>query len=163
MSDGKLSHLDSQGAARMVDVGGKVPSRRRAVARAGLRMSREAFVALRDGTKKGDALQVARIAAIQGAKKTAELIPLCHPLVIDSVEVDFELDEEKSRIAVLATVCCTGKTGVEMEALCAAVLGALTLYDMAKAVDRSMVIESAELLEKDGGKSGPYCREEPGA
>jgi cyclic pyranopterin phosphate synthase len=152
----RLTHLDESGAATMVDVGGKAVTVRRAVARGRVLMSAEALELVRKGSKKGDVLQVARIAGIQAAKRTSELIPLCHPLALDSVKVDLSIDD--GGVEITATVRCTGRTGVEMEALMAASVAALTVYDMVKAVDRAMVIESVALLEKSGGRSGHYLR-----
>ena len=154
-----LTHLDEHGAARMVDVGAKPESQRRAVAEGRIRMSGQALAALWDGTgPKGDALATARIAGIMAAKKTGELIPLCHPLALDAVTVEFE--RESDAIRVTATTSCTGRTGVEMEAMTAASVALLTLYDMGKAVDRAMTIEGVRLIEKLGGKSG-HWRAEP--
>ena len=154
-----LTHLDEHGSARMVDVGAKPESQRKAVAEGRIRMSGEALAALWDGTgPKGDALATARIAGIMAAKKTGELIPLCHPLALDAVTVEFE--RESDAIRVTATTCCTGRTGVEMEAMAAASVALLTLYDMGKAVDRAMTIEGVRLIEKLGGKSG-HWRAEP--
>ena len=154
-----LTHLDEHGAARMVDVGAKPESKRKAVAEGRIRMSGEALAALWDGTgPKGDALATARIAGIMAAKKTGELIPLCHPLALDAVTVAFE--RESDAIRVTATTSCTGRTGVEMEAMTAASVALLTLYDMGKAVDRAMTIEGVRLIEKLGGKSG-HWRAEP--
>lgn len=156
MDKRKLTHLDDAGAARMVDVGDKPTTRRTAVAQALCRMQNETAETIRGGsTKKGDVLQIARIAAIGAAKRTDELIPLCHSLPLDSVEVQFDWpDVALLRIRVTAT--CTGRTGVEMEALVAASLAALTVYDMCKAIDRSMRIESVELVEKSGGVHGDF-------
>ena len=142
----------------MVDVGGKEVTQRRAVAQGRVCMSKEALSLVREGSAKGDVLQVARIAGIQAAKRTADLNPLCHPLPLDSVVVDLRIDEERSCVVVESTVCCTGRTGVEMEALTAASIAALTVYDMVKAVDRSMTIEGVVLLSKAGGRSGHYER-----
>jgi len=153
----KLSHFDDKGAIRMVDVSEKETTAR--VARAGGRiaMSAEAFAHVRDGTaKKGDVLGVARLAGIMAAKKTPDLIPLCHPLALEKVEVEFVLDEGASAVEIFATVKVSGRTGVEMEALTAASVAALTIYDMVKAVDKSMTISDIRLLKKDGGKSGLY-------
>ena len=153
----KLTHFDERGAARMVDVSGKADTRRVAVAAGWIRMRPETFALVRSGTaKKGDVLGVARIAAIQAAKRTSELIPLCHPIALTSVAVDFSLDEAGARVECRATVECTGPTGVEMEALTAVQVGLLTIYDMCKAVDRGMTIDAVRLLEKHGGKSGDY-------
>ncbi len=154
----RLTHLDESGAARMVDVGGKEVTRRRAVARGSVRMSREGLALVREGSKKGDVLQVARIAGIQGAKQTSNLVPLCHPLPLDSVAVDLRIDEATSSVVIEATAKTSGRTGVEMEALTAVGVAALTVYDMVKAVDKAMVIEQICLLEKEGGKSGHYLR-----
>jgi cyclic pyranopterin monophosphate synthase len=153
----KLTHFDERGAARMVDVAGKPETRRLAVASGTIRMLPQTLALVMSGmSKKGDVLGVARIAAIQAAKRTSELIPLCHPVALTSVSVDFAIDEKSSRIECRAAVECTAKTGVEMEALTAVQIGLLTIYDMCKAVDRGMTIESVRLLEKHGGKSGSY-------
>jgi cyclic pyranopterin phosphate synthase len=153
-----LTHLNAAGEAHMVDVGGKAVTQRVAVAGGRIRMSVEALAAIRDGTaKKGDVLATARIAGIMAAKKTSELIPLCHPIAISSVVVELAL--EAGGVAVTATVACGGQTGVEMEALTAASVALLTVYDMAKALDRGMVIEGVRLLEKRGGKSGDWTAE----
>ncbi len=158
----KLTHLDESGAARMVDVGGKTATRRRALARARVLMSAEALGLVRDGGPKGDALQVARIAGIQAAKRTSDLIPLCHPLPLDSVTVDLALCDEPPSVVIHAEAVTSAKTGVEMEAITAASVAALTVYDMVKAADKAMTIDGVVLLEKDGGKSGPYRREPDG-
>ncbi|MGZ3173882.1 MAG: cyclic pyranopterin monophosphate synthase MoaC [Croceibacterium sp.] len=151
----KLTHLDSQGAARMVDVGGKPETARSATATGRIRMSPEALIAVREGSgPKGDVLAAARIAGIMAAKKTAELIPLCHPLALDTVSVDFAFETEAVRVTAVASL--TGKTGVEMEAITTASIALLTIYDMAKALDKGMVIEDVRLLEKTGGKSGAW-------
>jgi cyclic pyranopterin monophosphate synthase len=151
----KLTHLDEQGNARMVDIGGKVETQRLAVAEGRISMSVAALAAIRDGTApKGDVLAAARIAGIMAAKKTAELIPLCHPLALDSVTIEFKLED--TGIHVRATAALSGRTGVEMEALTAASVALLTIYDMAKAVDKGMVISSLRLIEKRGGKSGHW-------
>jgi cyclic pyranopterin phosphate synthase len=152
-----LTHIDDQGNARMVDVGGKEVTERSAVAEATVRLSREAYDALVAGTlKKGDALGVARIAGIMAAKRTDELIPLCHPLPISGATITFDLDEGSASVRIEATVKVSARTGVEMEALTAAATAALTIYDMCKAVDKGIVIEQIRLLEKNGGKSGDY-------
>ena len=152
---GGLTHLDETGAARMVDVGGKPASARSATATGRLRMSAEALSALWEGSgPKGDALAAARIAGIMAAKRTAELIPLCHPLALDAVTVDFAVEEDAIRVT--ATASLTGRTGVEMEAMTAACVALLTLYDMGKALDKAMVVESVRLLAKTGGKSGDW-------
>lgn len=151
----ELTHLDEQGKARMVDVGGKAETRRVAVAGGRIRMSEAALAAIRDGSvPKGDVLAAARIAGIMAAKKTAELIPLCHPLALDAVSVDFAITDDG--VEVTASASLSGRTGVEMEALTAASIALLTIYDMAKAIDKGMVIESVRLLEKRGGKSGDW-------
>jgi len=150
-----LTHLDEQGKARMVDVGGKAESRRVAIAEGRIAMSDMALAALRDGTvPKGDALATARIAGIMAAKKTADLIPLCHPLALDAVSVDFEFLEDGLRVVARASL--TGRTGVEMEALAAVSIALLTIYDMAKAIDKGMIISGIRLIEKRGGKSGNW-------
>ncbi len=148
-----LTHLDSQGKARMVDVGGKEQTQRLAIADGRIRMSAAALEAIRDGAvPKGDVLAAARIAGIMAAKKTAELIPLCHPLALDAVAV--ELSVEADAVRATATASLTGRTGVEMEALTAVSVALLTIYDMAKAIDKGMTIEGIHLIEKRGGKSG---------
>lgn len=153
----KLTHLDATGAAHMVDVSAKDITEREAVAEATIVLSDEAFVAITGGSApKGDVLAAARIAGIMAAKKTSELIPLCHPVVLTRVNVDFEPVAEQSAIRILATVKTTGKTGVEMEALTAASIGALTIYDMIKSVDKGAAIEGVRLVSKSGGKSGDY-------
>ena len=150
-----LTHLDAYGNARMVDVGSKPATRRLAIASGRIRMSTEALAAIRDGdVPKGDVLAAARIAGIMAAKKTAELIPLCHPLALDTVGLDFSFEDGALRVS--ATAALTGKTGVEREALTAASVALLTIYDMAKALDKGMVIEDLRLIEKRGGKSGDW-------
>ncbi len=151
----KLTHLDEAGAARMVDVSGKGATAREAVATGKLRMSNEALNAVRSqSVGKGDAVAVARVAGIMAAKRTADLIPLCHPLPLTRASIDFAY--EANGVAVTATVATEGQTGVEMEALTAATVALLTLYDMAKAMDKAMVIEGVRLLSKTGGKSGEW-------
>jgi len=153
----KLSHLDSKGGAHMVDVSGKPVTAREASAEATVSLSPEAFAAVMDGTApKGDVLAAARIAGIMAAKKVPELIPLCHPLAIAKAAIEFEPDAERHAFRIIATVATSGQTGVEMEALTAASVAALTLYDMIKAVDKAAVIENVRLLAKSGGKSGTY-------
>jgi len=150
-----LTHLDADGAARMVDVSGKAVTVREAVARGRISMSSEAAAAIRDGlVKKGDVLAVARVAGIMGAKKTSELIPLCHPLPLSSVTID--LAPDASGVTATATARTNGQTGVEMEALTAVSIALLTIYDMAKALDKAMEIGAISLLSKTGGKSGDY-------
>ena len=156
-----LTHFDSQGQAWMVDVGAKAATHRKAIAQGAIQLSPAAFAALRDpdnASPKGDVLGVARIAAIQGAKQTSTLIPLCHPLPLTHVSVEFTLDAERHRVVIQVTAETVGKTGVEMEALTAASVGLLTIYDMLKAIDKGMVIESVGLLRKEGGKSGVWER-----
>ena len=162
MTDPKLTHIDESGRARMVDVGDKEVTRRSARAAGRVRMSSVALALVREGSSKGDVLQVARIAGIGGAKRTADLVPLCHPLALDSVTVDLRIDEVSSCVLIESTVRCTGKTGVEMEALTATSVAALTVYDMVKAVDKGVVIEEVLLLSKDGGRSGHYERSADG-
>lgn len=154
----KLSHFDARGQAWMVDVGGKEETDRRALAEGVIRMQPETLALIREGTaKKGDVLGIARIAAIQAAKRTSDLIPLCHPIALTRVEVEFEMHEDASSVTCRAEVRCHGRTGVEMEALTAASVGLLTIYDMCKAVDRGMVMAEIRLLEKEGGKSGTWA------
>jgi len=154
----KLTHFDERGAARMVDVAAKPETHRVAVASGWIRMRPETLALIVSGTsRKGDVLGVARIAAIQAAKRTSDLIPLCHPVPLTSVAVDFSIDEAGARVECRATVECTARTGVEMEALTAVQVGLLTIYDMCKAVDRGMTMEAIRLLEKRGGKSGTYA------
>ena len=150
-----LTHLDEQGNARMVDVGGKPASKRIAIASGRITMAPAALAAIRAGdAPKGDVLAAARIAGIMAAKKTAELIPLCHPLALDAVTLDFAI--ENGGIRATATASLSGRTGVEMEALTAVSIALLTIYDMAKALDKAMVIGELRLLEKRGGKSGDW-------
>jgi cyclic pyranopterin phosphate synthase len=150
-----LTHLDEHGNARMVDIGGKAPTQRVAIASGRISMSARALAAIRDGdVPKGDVLAAARIAGIMAAKKTAELIPLCHPLALDAVTIDFALED--NAVLVTATASLTGKTGVEMEAMTATSITLLTIYDMAKALDKGMVIGDVRLIEKRGGKSGTW-------
>jgi cyclic pyranopterin monophosphate synthase len=152
-----FTHFDAGGQAHMVDVGGKAPTRRRARAGGRIAMAPATLELIRGGgAAKGDVLGVARIAAIQAAKRTSELIPLCHPVALTSVNVEFTLDEKASAIECRATVECTARTGVEMEALTAVQVGLLTIYDMCKAADRGMTMEAIRLIEKHGGKSGSY-------
>jgi len=154
----RLTHLNERGEAHIVDIGGKAVTTRRAIARAVVEAKPETVAAIAGGTlKKGDALAVARIAGIMAAKKTSELIPLCHPIGLNAVEV--EIAAEATRLVVTATATTDDRTGVEMEAMTAASVAALTLYDMAKSIDRGMRIAAVELLEKTGGKSGTYRRD----
>lgn len=150
-----LTHLDESGAARMVDVGGKQPTARSATAEGRIAMSQEALAAIREGAvAKGDVLPAARIAGIMAAKRTGELIPLCHPLALDSVTIEFQFAERA--IGVTATASLSGRTGVEMEAMTAATIALLTIYDMAKSIDKGMTIGNVRLLAKSGGKSGDW-------
>jgi len=152
-----LTHFDAAGQAHMVDVGAKAETARLARAAGRIRMQPATFDLIKSGSaKKGDVLGVARIAAIQAAKRTGELIPLCHPIALTRVTADFELDAASSSVTCTVTAETFGRTGVEMEALTACSAGLLTIYDMCKAVDRGMVIEAVRLLEKDGGKSGHW-------
>ncbi|MBD5803680.1 Cyclic pyranopterin monophosphate synthase accessory protein [Azoarcus sp. Aa7] len=152
-----LTHFDAQGQAHMVDVGGKSETRRVAVARGSISMKPETFAMVKSGSaKKGDVLGIARIAAIQGSKRTSDLIPLCHPIPLTRVAVEFELNEEQSRIDCSVTAETVGRTGVEMEALTAVNVALLTIYDMCKAVDRGMRMDGIQLMEKLGGKSGHW-------
>lgn len=151
----KLTHLDAAGAAHMVDVGAKATTSREAVAEGRITMSAEALTAIREGTsKKGAVLAVARVAGIMAAKKTSDLIPLCHPIALTSATVDFAFDD--TGIHVTATTRTSGQTGVEMEALTAASVALLTLYDMAKALDKGMIMSGIRLLGKSGGRSGDW-------
>lgn len=156
-----FTHFNDQGRARMVDVGAKEPTRRTAAAGVRVLVSRETFDLIRSGgVKKGDVLTVAQIAGIMGAKRTPELIPMCHPVQVDGIDLALALDEERCSVEITATVSCAGRTGVEMEALTAASTAALTVYDMCKAVQRDMVITDLRLLSKTGGVHGDYQREE---
>ena len=153
----KLTHLNERGEAHIVDIGGKAVTARRAVARARLEARPETVAAIIGGTlKKGDALAVARIAGIMAAKKTSELIPLCHPIGLNKVEAEIAVDD--GQLVITATAETNDRTGVEMEAMTAASVAALTLYDMAKGIDRGMRISTVELVEKSGGKSGDFRR-----
>jgi cyclic pyranopterin phosphate synthase len=155
----KLTHLDEKGQARMVDVSAKPFTRREATASASVRMGKETLRLIREGgIPKGDVLAVARVAGIMAAKKTPELIPLCHPLPITSVEVSLTPHPRKGTVAITATASTVGQTGVEMEALTAVSAAALAVYDMCKAVDRDMVVSDIMLVEKKGGRSGHYRR-----
>ncbi|MGR3702707.1 MAG: cyclic pyranopterin monophosphate synthase MoaC [Paracoccaceae bacterium] len=157
MAEPRLSHFDAQGQAHMVDVSDKAVTSRVAVATGWIKMAPETFDIISEGrAKKGDVLGIARLAGIMGAKKTAELIPLCHPLPITKVALDLTLDPDLPGVRIAATVKTTGQTGVEMEALTAVSTAALTVYDMAKAVDKAMEIGGIHVTLKDGGKSGRY-------
>jgi cyclic pyranopterin phosphate synthase len=151
----ELTHLDDKGQARMVDVGGKAATHRTAIATGRIRMNSAARAAIATGTvPKGDVLATARIAGIMAAKRTGDLIPLCHPLGLESVAIDFALQDDG--LTATATASLTGRTGVEMEAMTAVTIALLTIYDMAKAIDKGMVIEAVRLIEKRGGKSGTW-------
>ncbi len=154
---GPLTHFDAQGQAHMVDVAAKAHTHRVAVAEGRITMLPDTLALIQSGTaKKGDVLGIARIAGIQAAKKTSDLIPLCHPIGLTRVAVEFEVDADTHSVCCRATTECTGQTGVEMEALTAASVALLTVYDMCKAVDRGMAISGVRLLEKRGGKSGAF-------
>ena len=156
----RLSHIDDAGRARMVDVSGKADTAREAIARGTARMQPETLALIQSGgVEKGDVIAVARLAGIMAAKRTHELIPLCHPLLLTDIDVEITPDEADSALQVEATVRTTGKTGVEMEALTAVSIAALTVYDMCKAVDRGMRIEAVRLARKRGGKSGEIVLE----
>jgi cyclic pyranopterin phosphate synthase len=158
--DQHLTHFDATGQAHMVDVGAKNETHRIAVAAGTIRMKPETLALITSGTaKKGDVLGIARIAAIMAAKRTSDLVPLCHPLALTRVAVDFEVDEGANSVHCRAQVETYGKTGVEMEALTAVQVGLLTIYDMCKAVDRGMVMTNVRVLEKHGGKSGDWTAE----
>jgi cyclic pyranopterin phosphate synthase len=160
VSGDSLSHFDEKGAARMVDVSAKAETDRRALAYARVEMAEATLRRILDrAIEKGDVREVARIAGIQGAKRTPDLIPLCHPLALTSVTIDFR-DDGKTRLEILCEARVTGRTGVEMEALAGATIAALTVYDMVKAVDRGVVIAEVKLLEKSGGRSGTWRREQ---
>jgi cyclic pyranopterin phosphate synthase len=156
---GKLTHFNQEGRAKMVDVSNKADTERVAVARGEIRMKPETLALVKDkALAKGDVLAVSQVAAVMGAKKTAELIPMCHPLFLSGIDVSFTIDEEQSKIDIEARVKTTGKTGVEMEALTAVSIAALTIYDMCKAAEKDMVIGNIYLQSKSGGKSGSYNR-----
>ena len=153
----EFTHFNEKGGAKMVDVGGKTATERVAVATGRVKMSRETLALIQSGgVHKGDVLGVAQIGGIMGAKRTAELIPMCHPVALSGVDIDFALDEDDCAVVITATARCTGQTGVEMEALTAVSVAALTIYDMCKAVQKDMVINDVRLLRKSGGKSGEY-------
>lgn len=152
-----LTHFDESGKAHMVDISDKDITHRIAIAQGQIKMQPATFATIKTGdAKKGDVLGIARIAAIQASKKTSELIPLCHPIALNKVSVEFDLNEATSSVTCTVTAKCSGKTGVEMEALTATSAGLLTIYDMCKAIDRGMVISEIKLLEKQGGKSGHW-------
>ena len=155
MPEKKLSHMDESGRPRMVDIGSKGDTVRQAVAKGVVRMQPATFRLIREGgTAKGDVLSVAQLAGTMAAKRTPELIPLCHPILLENIDVEFVPDEKTSTIEIITTVKSSGKTGVEMEAMTATAVAALTIYDMCKAVDRGMKIDSIRLVKKSGGKSG---------
>lgn len=157
----EFSHFNDQGRARMVDVTEKAPTFRRAAAAGEVRVSKETLDAIREGKlKKGDVLAVAQVAGIQAAKHNWELIPMCHPLPLTGIDITFHLSDQPCMVEIRAAVTCTGVTGVEMEALTAVSVAALTVYDMCKAVQKDMEITNIRLLEKSGGKSGDYKRED---
>lgn len=156
----QLTHINDQGRAKMVDVSAKADTQRIGVASGKIRMQKETFELITEGKiKKGDVLAVAQVAGVMAAKKTWDMIPMCHPLLLTGVDIHFELYPETSEIEAIASVKTTGKTGIEMEALHAVSVALLTIYDMCKAVDRGMQIVDILLLEKDGGKSGHFIRE----
>lgn len=156
----ELTHIDKQGRPKMVDVSSKPETERRAIAKGLVRMKPETLAQIKQGkTKKGEVLVTAQLAGIMAAKKTPQLIPLCHPVSIDEVTVDFKLDEKNSTIEITSTAKSTGRTGVEMEALTATAVAALTIYDMCKGVDRGMKIDNIRLVQKSGGKSGKITLE----
>jgi len=156
-----FTHFNDQGRAKMVDVGEKDPSRRTAVAGARVLLNRDTFRLIQSGgVKKGDVLTVAQIAGVMGAKRTPDLIPMCHPILIDGIDLSLSLDEDRCSVEIRAKVSCDGRTGVEMEALTAASVAALTVYDMCKAVQRDMVITDIRLLSKSGGVHGDFIRQE---
>jgi cyclic pyranopterin phosphate synthase len=164
MSSDTLTHFDEHGAARMVDVAAKAPSHRVARARGRISMQAQTLKVIAEGSaSKGDVLGISRVAAIQAAKRTADLIPLCHPLALTKVDVVFDLDSAASAVECRVTVETIGRTGVEMEALTATTVGLLTIYDMCKAIDRGMQIQAVGLIEKRGGKSGVWLAESPPA
>lgn len=153
----EFSHFNAQGRAHMVDVSAKKETERQAMAAGSVRMNAETFQLVKTGgIKKGDVLAVAQVAGIMAAKRTSDLIPMCHPLPLTSINIDFSLNEEELVIEIRSTVKCTGVTGVEMEALTAVSVAALTIYDMCKAVQKDMIIDNVRLLKKSGGKSGDY-------
>jgi cyclic pyranopterin phosphate synthase len=160
MDEKKLSHINEQGDAQMVDVGDKQETERIAIASGEVLMKSETLELIRDDQiKKGDVLTVAKVAGISAAKKTSEMIPLCHPLPLNHISIDFEFDDELPGVRITALVKTNGKTGVEMEALTAVSISALTIYDMVKAVEKTMTIQNVRLIEKRGGKSGVFLNE----
>ena len=155
-----FTHFDDRGNARMVDVGNKAETRRQAVAAGRVLVNRMTFELIRTGgVKKGDVLTVAQVAGIMGAKRTSDVIPMCHPITLSGIDLELSLNEEMLSVDIVATVSCTGATGVEMEAMTAVSIAALTVYDMCKAVQRDMVIDDIRLMKKSGGQSGNFERE----
>ncbi|MBT3240717.1 MAG: cyclic pyranopterin monophosphate synthase MoaC [Chloroflexi bacterium] len=160
MTDPKLTHIDKAGNAKMVDVGDKSVTARMAIAKGEVKMNLETLTLIREGQlKKGDVLTVAQVAGIAGGKKTSDLIPFCHPLPLNHLSVDFELDDSLPGVRITAKAKTEGKTGIEMEALTAVSIAALTIYDMAKAAEKTMIIQNIRLVEKRGGKSGDVLNE----
>lgn len=156
-----FTHFNNQGRAKMVDVGGKNPTRRTAVAAGRVLVNSQTMEKIKSGgVKKGDVLTVAQIAGVMGAKRTPEIIPMCHPVQVDGIDLELSLDEERCSVEIRAEVSCAGRTGVEMEALTAVSAAALTVYDMCKAIQRDMVIADIRLLEKTGGVHGDFHRED---
>ena len=156
-----FTHFNAQGRAKMVNVGDKDVTERKATAAVSVLVSRETFELIKSGgMKKGEVLSVAQVAGVMGAKRTPDIIPMCHPIALGGIDLDLSLDGEKLSVEIKATVSCTGRTGVEMEALTAAATAALTVYDMCKAVQKDMVITDLRLLEKTGGAHGDFHREE---
>lgn len=156
-----FTHFDEQGNAKMVHVGDKIETKREAVAAGRVLVNRKTFDLIRSGgVRKGDVLTVAQVAGIMGAKRTPDLIPMCHPILLSGVDLELSLNEEMLSVDILASTACIGTTGVEMEALTAVTVAALTVYDMCKAVQRDMVIDDIRLLRKTGGQSGDFIREE---
>ena len=156
-----FTHFNDQGRAKMVDVGEKVPTRRTATAAARVLVNENTFALIRSGgMKKGDVLTVAQVAGVMGAKRTPDLIPMCHPILMDGIDLSLHLDEQRCAVEIQATVSCDGRTGVEMEALTAVSIAALTVYDMCKAVQKDMVITDIRLIKKTGGVHGDFERKE---
>lgn len=157
----EFTHINDEGRAKMVDVGAKAETEREAVVKGSIFMKRETLEKIKEGTiKKGDVLAVAQVAGIMAAKSTSSIIPMCHPIFITGCDINFNLDFEENKVDITCSTKTVGKTGVEMEALTAVSAAALTIYDMCKAIDRGMVIKDIRLMEKSGGKSGVYIREE---
>lgn len=155
----ELTHINEQGRAKMVDVSGKQETVREAIARGNIYMKKETLEKIKEGTvKKGDVLSVAQVAGIMAAKKTSDIIPMCHPIMISGCDIGFTLNFEENKIEITSTVKCTGQTGVEMEALTAVTAAGLTIYDMCKAIDKEMIISDVMLLKKTGGKTGLFER-----